>query len=173
LIARGQSDPARLLPVLKEAARQDPRVIPAVRLMRDDFDRRVRGSRVAGTVATGIGAATLLLACLGIFGVVSYGVALRTREIGIRTALGADRRRLLQAIIQQVSWPVAAGMAVGVAAAIPVALALSADPFYVRLGDPLAFAMALSVFALAALAAALWPAVRATRGNPMDALRQP
>lgn len=173
LIARGRSDPARLLPVLREAARQDPRVIPAVRLMRDDFDRRVRGSRVAGAVASGIGAATLLLACLGIFGVVSYGVALRTREIGIRTALGADRRRLLQAIVRQVSWPVAAGMAAGVAAAIPVGLALSADPFYLTLGDPLAFAVALSVFAAAALVAALWPAARATRGNPIDALRQP
>lgn len=173
LIARGRSDPERLLPVLREAARQDPRVIPAVRLMRDDFDRRVRGSRVAGAVASGIGAATLLLACLGIFGVVSYGVALRTREIGIRTALGADRRRLLHAILRQVSWPVAAGMVVGVAAAIPVCVALSADPFYLTLGDPLAFAMALSVFAAAALVAALWPAARATRGNPIDALRQP
>jgi predicted permease len=171
LVARGRSDPARLLPVLREAARLDPRVIPAVRLMRDDFDRRVRGSRLAGTVASGIGAATLLLACLGIFGVVSYGVALRTKEIGIRTALGADRGRLLRAILRQVLWPVAAGMMVGVGAAIPIGLALSGDPFYLSPGDPVAFVAALSLFVMAAFVAAVWPAARAIRGNPLDALR--
>jgi hypothetical protein len=173
LVARSRSDAARVVPVLREAAQQDPRVIPSIRLMRDDFDRRVLASRVAGAIASGIGAVTLLLACLGIFGVVSYGVALRTKEIGIRTALGANRPSLLRSILRQVLSPVVAGVAVGLVAAIPAGFALSGEPFYVRLGDPLAYAGALLVFGAAACIAALWPAARALRGNPIDALRHP
>ena len=171
LVARGRSDAARLVPILREAAEQDSRVIASVRLLRDDFDRRMRGSRVAGAVASGIGALTLLLTCLGIFGVVSYSVALRTKEIGIRTALGADRPSLLRALLRQVLSPVVAGMIVGLAAAAPAAMALSGQPFYLRLDDPVAFAAALAIFAAAALTAAWWPASRALRGNPVDALR--
>jgi predicted permease len=173
LVARSRSDPARIVPVLREAAQRDSRVIPSIRLMRDDFDRRVLASRVAGTIASGIGAVTLLLACLGIFGVVSYGVALRTREIGIRTALGADRPSLLRWILKQVFAPIVAGIAAGIAAAVPAALALTGEPFYLRLADPLAFAAALLVFGTAAAVAAVWPAARALRGNPIEALRQP
>ena len=114
-----------------------------------------------------------MLACLGIFGVVSYGVALRTREIGIRTALGADRASLLRWILQQVFVPIAAGIAAGIVAAVPAALALTGEPFYLRLADPLAFGAALLVFTTAAGAAAVWPAARALRGNPIDALRHP
>ena len=171
LVARSRSDAARLIPILREAAEQDPRVIASVRLMRDDFARRVRGSWVAGAVAGGIGFLTLLLTCLGIFGVVSYGVALRIKEIGIRMALGAERRALLLVILRQVMSPVAAGMIVGLAAAAPAAMALSGQPFYLRPGDPVAFVAALAIFSGAGLAAALWPAVRALRGNPIEALR--
>jgi predicted permease len=173
LVVRARADPARLVPVLREAAAQDPRVIPAVRLMRNDFDRRVRGSRVAGAVAAAIGGLTLLLACLGIFGVVSYGVALRTKEIGIRSALGADRGVLLRAILTQVLGPVAAGVAAGVAAAVPAALALSGDPFYLQLVDPQVFLAALTIFLCAAFIAAAWPALRALDRNVVDALRHP
>ena len=173
LVARSRSDAARIVRVLREAAQQDSRVIPSVSLMRDDFDRRVLGSRVAGAVASGIGAITLLLACLGIFGVVSYGVALRTKEIGIRTALGANRALLLRAILRQVMLPVVAGVLAGLVAAIPAGLALSGEPFHVRLADPLAFVGALLVFGTASCFAALWPAAKALRGNPVDALRHP
>jgi hypothetical protein len=173
LVARSHSDPASLLPVLREAARQDPRVIPSVRLMRDDFDRRVRGARIAGAIASSIGVLTLLLACLGIFGVVSYGVALRTKEIGIRTALGARRPSLIRTILSQVLTPVAIGMAVGVAAAVPAGVALGGEPFYLESADPLVYAAALVVFAVAGIASALGPALRVLRGNPIDALRHP
>ena len=173
LVATSRSDPARLLPVLREAARLDSRVIPSARLMRDDFDRRVRGARIAGTVASGIGAMTLVLACLGIFGVVSYSVALRTKEIGIRTALGALRPSLLRAILKQVLTPVVIGMGIGVLAAVPAGLALTGEPFYLESVDALVYAGALIIFAVAGCGAAIWPAMRALRGNPIEALRHP
>ena len=171
LVARARSDARRLLPVLREAAATDPRVIPTVRAMRDDFDRRMRGPRTAGAITGGIGALTLLLACLGIFGMVSYGVALRTKEIGIRVALGAKHAALLRAILRHVLTPVAAGVIAGLAAAFPLARALSGDPFYVQPTDPLAFLAALTIFVITAAIAALIPAVAVLRSNPVDALR--
>jgi predicted permease len=172
LVARGRGDAARLAPVLREAAQRDPRVVAAVTLLRDAFERRVSGSRVAGTIASGLAAVALLLACLGIYGVVSYAVALRTREIGIRTALGANRSQLLRTVLRRVQSPVGIGMAFGLAAAIPAGIALSTDPFYLDLDDPTALAGAVALFAVAALTAAIWPAARALGGNPLDALRQ-
>ena len=171
LVARARRDAGMLLPVLREAATTDPRVIPTVRAMRDDFNRRMRGPRMAGAISSGIGVLTLLLVCLGIFGMVSYGVALRTKEIGIRVALGAKQPALLRAILRQVLTPVAAGMVVGLAAAVPLGRALSGEPFYVQAADPLVFAGALAIFAGAGTIAALWPALRMIKADPVQALR--
>ena len=122
LVARARSDADRLLPILREAATIDPRVIPTARAMHDDFDREMQGPRMASAIAGGIGVLTLALACLGIFGVVSYGVALRTKEIGIRVALGAQQPALLRAIVRQVLTPVGIGVVIGLVLAIPAGM---------------------------------------------------
>ena len=171
LVARARRDADRLPPILREAATLDPRVIPAARAMHEDFDRRMQGPRLAGAIAAGIGVLTLALACLGIFGVVSYGVALRTKEIGIRVALGAGQPALVRSIVRQVLTPVAAGVLIGLVLAIPTGLALRSEPFYLENADPVAFAAALAVLAAAGAAAALWPAYQVLRRNPVDALR--
>lgn len=171
LIARARADVTRLPSILREAAVLDPRVIPSTRLMRDDFDHRMRAPRIATTISAGIGALTLVLACLGIFGVVSYGVALRTKEIGIHIALGARRSGVVRLIVRQVLSPVGSGMIVGLLAAIPAGYALSGEPFYVQRVDPTAYALALGTFAFAALLAAMLPALRAIRGDPIRSLR--
>jgi predicted permease len=171
LVVRARTDPDRLPPILREAAMLDARVIPSVRVMRDDFDRRMQGPRTASAIAGSLGILTLALACLGIFGVVSYGVALRTKEIGIRVALGAAHPALLRAIVRQVLSPVGVGVTIGVTLAIPIGLALKSEPFYLENADPLAFAAALAVFGFAGAVAALWPAYRVLRSNPVDALR--
>jgi macrolide transport system ATP-binding/permease protein len=139
--------------------------------MHEDFDRRMQGPRVASAIAAGIGVLTLALACLGIFGVVSYGVALRTTEIGIRVALGAQQPALLRAIVRQVLTPVGIGVVIGLVLAIPIGMALRSEPFYLENADPIAFVAALAVFAAAGGAAALWPAYQVLRRNPVEALR--
>jgi predicted permease len=172
LVARARQD-ADLLPrILRDAAAAvDPRVIPTAHAMREDFDRRMQGPRLTSAIATGIGVLTLALACLGIFGVVSYGVALRTKEIGIRVALGAQHPALLRAILRQVLTPVGVGVVIGLVLAIPVGLVLGSEPFYLESTDPVAIAMSLAMFGAAASTAALWPAYRTLRRNPVQALR--
>lgn len=171
LVARARHDADRLPPILREAATLDPRVIPTAHAMHEDFDRHMQGPRIGSAIAAGIGILTLALACLGIFGVVSYGVALRTKEIGIRVALGAQQPALLRAIVRQVLTPVGIGAAIGLFLAIPTGIVLRSEPFYLENTDPIAFAAALAVFAAAGAVAALWPAYQVLRSNPVDALR--
>ena len=171
LVARARTDADRLPPILREAASVDPRMIPTASAMREDFDRRMLGPRMASMIAAAIGMLTLALACLGIFGVVSYGVALRTKEIGIRVALGAQHSALLRAIVRHVLTPVGIGVVIGLVLAIPTGLALRGEPFYLENGDPIAFGSALAVFVGAGALAALWPAYLVLRRNPVDALR--
>lgn len=172
LVARARSDANRLPPILRDAGSLDPRVIPIAHAMHEDFDRRTRGPKFASLISSAIGALTLALACLGIFGVVCYGAALRAKEIGIRIALGAPRFSLLRVTVQQVLAPVAAGLVVGLLAAVPAARALSAEPFYLQSVDPSAFLAALALFAAAGTIAAAWPALATLRTNPIDALRR-
>jgi predicted permease len=171
LVARARHDADRLPPILRAAAALDPRVIPRAHAMREDFDHRLQGPRLTSAIASGVGLLTLALACLGIFGVVSYGVALRTKEIGIRVALGAQHPALLRAIVRQVLTPVGVGVVIGLMLAIPVGLALASEPFYLETADPVAIAGALIVFGAAGGVAALWPAYQVLRRNPVHALR--
>jgi len=82
-------------------------------------------------------------ACLGIFGVVGYGVTLRTKEIGIRMALGADRSSILGLLLRQLACPAALGLVLGVVSSLPIAMLLAGQPFYLRLDDPSVYAAAL------------------------------
>ena len=171
LLARARTDPRRLLPVLHEAAQANSQVFAGVRLLKDDFDRRVFSTRMASGVAGSIGLLTLLLACIGIFGVVSYGASLRTKEIGIHLALGAGRGSILQLIMRGVLLPVSFGMVAGTIAAVPIGFALSQSPLQLAAADPLSYAGALVVLAAVGSAAALLPALRALGADPIRALR--
>jgi predicted permease len=172
LITRARSAPEDLIPVLREAAAVDSRVIPTTTLMRDDFVRRTRPTRLASTIAASIGGLTLFLASLGIFGVVSYGAALRRKEIGIHLALGADKQSIIRLIVRRVMTPIAIGMALGATLAAPVGFMLSTEPFYLSPIDPGIYALALMVFLASGLTAAFIPAFQALRTDPLGALRQ-
>jgi len=171
LIARARTDPTRLLPVLREAASIDPRVFPATRLLRDDFERRIFGTRMASGIAVAVGLLTLMLACIGIFGVVSYGVTLRTKDIGIHLAMGARRSAVLRLVMRQVLSPVAVGMLIGIAAAAPIGTALSRSPLQLQSADPVAYVGGFLVFGVAAAVAAMLPSMRVFRSDPIRALR--
>jgi predicted permease len=171
LLARARTDPRRLLPVLREAAQANSQIFSGVRLLKNDFERRVSGARIASGIAGSIGMLTLLLACIGIFGVVSYGASLRTKEIGIHLALGASRIAILRLLMRRVLSPVSFGMVVGTVAAIPLGFALAQSPLQLAAADPLSYGGALVMLAAAGISAALMPAMRALRADPIRALR--
>lgn len=171
LVARARMDTTALLLALREAAKVDPRISATPRLMRDDFERRVSGTKIASSIGVSIGLLTLLLACIGIFGVVSYGVTLRAKEVGIHLALGASHRAVLRSVTRRVLSPVFGGLAAGTIAAAPIAFALSRSPLQLAFADPLSYAAAMVILAVSGFLAAAAPAVRALNTNPIHALR--
>jgi ABC-type antimicrobial peptide transport system permease subunit len=121
---------------------------------------------------TGIfGAVALGLAVVGIFGVVSYVAAQRTHEMGVRMALGAQRREILQLMMLQGMRPVAIGMAVGVLGAAALSRFIATLLFGVAPLDPLTFFVVLVLLTTVGLVACWLPARRATRVDPLTALR--
>jgi putative ABC transport system permease protein len=127
--------------------------------------------RVVGAAAGTFGIVGLLLAAIGIYGVTSYHVTHRVREIGIRVALGADRRRVLGMILRQSATLTGIGVAIGLTAGAVVAQVVRSLLFDVSALDPITFAGGALLFLAVAAAASLGPARRATRVDPMIALR--
>ncbi|HZT73045.1 MAG TPA: ABC transporter permease [Terriglobales bacterium] len=115
--------------------------------------------------------AALLLAAAGIYAVISYAVAQQTREIGVRMALGARPGDVIRMVLRWGSRLLLAGAALGLAGAALVVRVLRSQLFGLSAADPLSFAAALAMLALAALAACYWPARRAAAVDPMEALR--
>jgi len=139
-------------------------------------DRYILGTSFWLTVV--LGGLALLLTLSGLFSVLSYLVEQRTREIGVRMALGASRGSIGALVLKQSAWPVGIGLAVGCTLTIGVSAALLATPAaeqigaVVRLLDPVAYGASVVCIAAACAAAALLPALRAGRVNPLAALRQ-
>ena len=113
----------------------------------------------------------LALAAVGIYGIVSYTVAERTREIGIRMALGAERRDIIKLVMKQAVSLTLIGLTIGLAGAFAISRALSSLLFKVSATDPATFAVISLILAGVALGASFVPARRATKVDPMVALR--
>ncbi len=134
--------------------------------------------RLVFWVTAALGVLALALTLSGIFSVLSYLIEQQRREIGVRLALGATRRRIVAAVLSQSTWPVAAGLTVGATLAGAVAALLLSTRSAAQISraiqvlDPVAYAVSLSVVATACLVAAMIPALRASRIDPMAALKQ-
>jgi predicted permease len=128
-------------------------------------------ARVAGAVLGGFGMLGLLLATLGIYGVVAFAVSQRTREIGIRMALGAQAADVVRLVVRDGMRLVAIGLAVGVVIALPLSRLLSGWLYGLSPTDPLTFVAMPMMFATVALVASLIPSRRAARLDPLVALR--
>lgn len=150
----------------------DPELpIANVRMLRDLVSDSMARPRFSMLLVGLFGAFAVILAAVGIYGVISYSVAQRTKEIGIRMALGADRRDVFTMVLAQGARFVALGIALGIAGALILTPLMTSFLYGVRPADPLTFA-AVSVFVIAvALAACYMPARRAMRLNAISALR--
>jgi ABC-type antimicrobial peptide transport system permease subunit len=113
----------------------------------------------------------LLLAAVGLYGVMAYNVSQRAREVGLRMALGARATDIVASVVSNGMTMTAAGVALGLVVALGSTRWMGNLLYKVSPRDPWAYAAALAVIAVAALAACLWPAWRATRTDPVRALR--
>ena len=173
LFVRTPLDPASLAPAVRQVLRDaDPAtVIYNVTTMRELASRETARSRFTGWLMGIFAASAMLLAMIGIYGVMSYAVTRRTQEIGIRMALGAARGEVMGMIIRNGMTLIAAGLALGAAAAIPLTRLMDTLLYGVGPTDPIAFLSAAATLAAVALLACLVPAARATRIAPANALR--
>ena len=142
-----------------------------VRTMDEILSQATAREKFNMLVLTVFGLAALLLAAVGISGVMAYSVTLRAQEIAVRLALGADSRRIHRMVAIQGLWPVVVGMVCGVAAAFGLTRLLSSILFGVQPRDPLVFLVAPAVLVGVALIAVWFPAIRASRIDPIRALR--
>jgi predicted permease len=145
--------------------------IVALRPMRQLISKNVEGRRFQMLLAAVFGLSALLLATLGIVGVVAYSVERRRQELGVRRALGAQRQELLSLIFRQSMTPVLAGLIAGTAAAILSGSAVQSLFYEVKAFDPATFAIVVALVATVAAIGCFIPARRAMRVDPMVALR--
>jgi predicted permease len=135
-------------------------------------DRALLQERFTAGLATFAAALTILLACIGLYGLLAYSVAARVREIGVRLALGAARRTVVWMIVRDGLSIVGPGVLIGAPCAWAAARLVRARLYGVAPGDPRTLLAAAAIFLLAALAASLLPALRASRVAPLEALRE-
>ncbi len=173
LIVRTRADPASTASAIHSIlAEADPEMaLPAAKTMEQIVDETVEARRFQTILAASFAIAALLLASLGIYGVISFAVARRTPEIGIRIALGASRSQLLALIFRDGMKPVIGGLAGGLIGAALLGKIIVSQLYGVPPRDPWTMsAVAMTVLAVAMLAC-LIPAMRATRIDPLTALR--
>jgi ABC-type antimicrobial peptide transport system permease subunit len=145
--------------------------VSEIRSMDDLVEEQVGQRRLLVILLGSFAAVALLLALIGIYGVIAYSVAQRTREMGIRRALGAQQSDILRLVVAQGLRLALAGVAVGIAGAYGLTRLMESLLFHVTATDPKTFAGVALLFLFVALAASYFPARRATRIDPMAALR--
>ena len=149
----------------------DPNFKPRVQLLKDQFHQNVRDMERGALAVSLLGVIALAVACLGVVGLVAYSVAQRTKEIGIRLALGAEPHHILRSLFSQFRGTIIGGLVLGVLGAAGLAQLLRRELYGLSTIDPIAYISAIVLFVFAIGLAALWPARRALRVDPMAALR--
>ena len=170
---RTAADPSGMVGAIREAVRQVDPNLPMIDVFTqmEQIDRRLEQERLFAQAYTLFGSLALALAAIGLFGVMSYSVARRTNEIGIRMALGAERKTVLGMVMSESMLLVVVGAALGVGAALAAGRLVTALLYGVAATDARSIAIAITTMVLVAAAAGYLPARRASRVEPMVALR--
>jgi putative ABC transport system permease protein len=173
LVIRSQAGSAALIPALRRAvlAADPEQPVTSVRTMEQVVDSSLARRRFSALLLTGFAALALLLAAIGLYGVVSYSVTQRTQEMGLRLALGATRAEVFRLVLGESMFVSAAGVAAGLVAAFLVTGLLSNQLYGLSSADPSTFFAVAALLAAVSATASILPARRATAVDPLVALR--
>ena len=170
---RTQGEPAQLTPVIRSVVshKDSNLALFQVSTQMERIESSLLGDRLLAQLSSYFGLLALLLACTGLYGLLSYEVARRTREIGIRMAVGARQHNVIRMIVRQAVALALAGSLIGIVVSLVVARVLKSLLYGVTPGDPITLAGVVLLLLLVTLAACFLPARRATRVDPLVALR--
>jgi ABC-type antimicrobial peptide transport system permease subunit len=154
------------------AAQVSPSIVLQFQTMQSQVRESLLRERLMATLSGFFGVLAALLATIGLYGVMSYMVARRRNEIGIRMALGADRGHVVRMVMREAGLLLVTGVIVGLAMAVAAARTATTLLFGLQPGDPLTLAAAAAGLGMVALLASYLPAVRASRLEPTEALRE-
>jgi macrolide transport system ATP-binding/permease protein len=170
---RTAGDPLGYVNSVREIVRRADARVPVyeIRTQEADIDRTINQEITFAALCSGFALLALAIASVGLYGTVSYNVARRTGEIGIRMALGAEPGRVVGMVLGEVVGLAAAGLAVGMAAALATSKFVASFLYGIKANDPLALALAVATLLAAAMLAGYAPARKASRIDPMTALR--
>jgi ABC-type antimicrobial peptide transport system permease subunit len=173
LVVRTSEDPSLLAPVVRRVVAGLDSGVPVthVRTMDEIISDSVAQSRFQVMLLSGFAIVAVILACLGIYGVLAFTVSRRTSEIGIRMALGAWPDSVRWTMLRQGMLPVLVGLAVGLAVSMAISSTIESLLFSVKALDPFTYVGASLVLLAAAAVACIVPAERAARLSPVEALR--
>jgi putative ABC transport system permease protein len=171
-LVRGPA-PSALTGLVKQAiAEVDPEIDIHFSVLKTRIDESLVRERLMALLSSGFGLLAALLSTIGVYGVMSYTVARRQNEIGIRLALGATRGRVMRMVVREAAVLLVIGLAAGVGLAFGATRFAATLLFGLAPNDPLTMALALGALAIVGLAAAYLPALRAARLEPVSALRE-
>ena len=172
-IVRTQMQPEEIVPSLRAAIQKIDRDLPLmdIRTQQQQIDATTQQERIFASLTAGFGLLALALACVGIYGIMAYTVSQRTNEIGIRLALGAERRQVRGMVLREASWLAIFGVVAGLAAALGLVQLVKSMLYGLKPADPASFAGAGALLLGVAIIAAWIPALRASKVEPMEALR--
>ncbi|HEV2666309.1 MAG TPA: ABC transporter permease [Blastocatellia bacterium] len=173
IFALTQGDPRVVMPQLREQTRRidSNLIVSDMRTLDDQLNRRLSNERLLSFLSVGFALLASLLAVIGLHGVLSFVVARRTREIGIRIALGADKGRVIRLIMMEMAPVILFGIAAGVTTGLLCGRFVESQLFGVKAADPPVFVIGVVILLTASMLAAFVPAWRASRIDPMASLR--
>jgi predicted permease len=173
IYARTAGEPSQLMASIRAKVREMDANLPiyAMRTMETQIDNSLSRERMIASLSTVFGFVATVLAIIGLYGVMSYSVAQRTREIGIRMALGAEQGKVIGMVMREVFTLIAIGVAVGVPAALLLTRVVKSQLYGLEAHDPWTLGLATGLLVMVACAAGYIPALRASRVDPMRALR--
>ena len=173
MVVRTEGEPTALLGALRPAvyAVDKDQPVGTIRPLEEIVAESVSRQRFAMVLLTVFSVVALVIAAVGIYGVMAYSVAQRTGEFGIRMALGAQQRDVLRLVLTQGGKLIGLGLAIGLVATLAASRAMGSILYNTSAQDPLTLATITLLLAFVALLACLLPANRATKVNPIEALR--